>query len=160
MAFHFWFRGFLLRERTILTIGAAIVTLPAWFIFTAISAFRNLPLEQPRSPEVCVVQSGSRRDWHSTRTASQEKRGVRLPDTKSWQKDSSKWSTHHSELPERLVLLSTLIGLPTTTGYRPRLARTSSHSSCEYRTSRAFAPLCSPTIPSSAIQSIIRDARP
>ena len=68
-----WFRGFLLRERTILTIAAAIVTLPAWFIFIAISAFRNLPLDQPRSPEVCVVQSGSRRDWHSTRTASQEK---------------------------------------------------------------------------------------
>ena len=42
----------------------------------------------------------------------------------------------------------------------PRSSFSASHSSTVYITSRAFAPLCSPTMPSSAIQSIIRDARP
>ncbi|MEP3480120.1 MAG: hypothetical protein ABJZ55_12790 [Fuerstiella sp.] len=38
-----WCRGFLLHERSPATIAAAILTLPAWFIFTAIVTFLNFP---------------------------------------------------------------------------------------------------------------------
>ena len=38
-----WCRGFMLHERSVSTITAAIVTLPAWFFSTVVLTFMNFP---------------------------------------------------------------------------------------------------------------------
>lgn len=38
-----WCRGLMLHERSPATIAAAIISLPAWFLFTAVATFFNFP---------------------------------------------------------------------------------------------------------------------